>query len=108
VVELIGRLVQAAGSDRRVDLEEISEGLSEASRSVLYALAADDHPPEENAAAQTVDDVNRWLEVREARARQADLTERMRRGEVDPLEALRTKARLGSEDPHPPPRERAH
>jgi DNA primase len=108
VVELIGRLVQAAGSDRRVDLEEISEGLSEASRSVLYALAADDHPPEENTAAQTVEDVNRWLEAREARARQADLTERMRRGEVDPLEALRTKARLGSEDPHPPPRERAH
>ena len=108
VVELIGRLVQAAGSDRRVDLEEVSEGLSEASRSVLYALAADDHPPEENAAAQTVDDVNRWLEGRAARARQAELTERMRRGEVDPLEALRAKTRLGAEDPHPPPEERTH
>lgn len=109
VVELIRRLVEAAGSDRRVDLEEVSDGLSEASRSILYALAADDHPPEEIAAAQTVDDVNRWLEDREARARQAELTERLRRGEIDPLEVLRAKARLGADDlDPPPPRERAH
>jgi len=108
VVELIRRLMSAAGSDRRVDLEEISEGLSEPSRSVLYALAADDHPPEENAAAQTIDDINRWLEGRAARARQAELTARLRSGEVDPLEVLRAKASLGADDMDPPPRERAH
>jgi len=108
VVELIRRLMGAAGSDRRVDLEEISEGLSEPARSVLYALAADDHPPAENAAAQTVDDINRWLQGRAARAQQEELTRRLRSGEVDPLEALRAKVRLGTDDPDPPPTERAH
>lgn len=108
VVELIRRLVQAAGSERRVELEEVSEGLSDPARSVLYALAADDHPPEESAAVQTVADTNRWLAGRAARARQSKLTDQLRRGDADPLEVLRAKARLGADDPDPPPTERTH
>jgi DNA primase len=91
VVELIRRLVSAAGQERRVDLEEISQGLSEEARSLLYALAAEDHPPEASAAAQTVEDTNRWLERREERAWQLELTERLRRGEADAFEILRAK-----------------
>jgi DNA primase len=108
VVELVRRLLEAAGSERRVDLEEISRGISDAARSLLYALAADDHPPEEEAAAQTVDDTNRWLEHREARSRQRDLTERLRGdGVVDPLDILRVKQQSPSGG-GVPPRSRTH
>jgi DNA primase len=112
VVELINTLVDAAGADRRVDLEEISVHLSEEARSLLYALAADDHPPEESVALQTVDDANRWLAGREERAAQRALTEQLRRGDGDVLEILRHKqSRGGSVSPpssNPPPPERTH
>jgi len=91
VVELIRRLVGAAGEERRVELEELCQGLSAEARSLLYALAADDHPPEASAAERTVEDTNRWLERRAERAMQLELTERLRRGEADVFEILRAK-----------------
>jgi DNA primase len=109
VVELIRALVGAAGADRSVDLEEISAQVSEAARSLLYALAAGDHPPAEAAALQTVDDTNRWLARRAEAAAQRALTERLRRGEGDALEILRAKQqRFGSETGGSPPAGRTH
>jgi hypothetical protein len=109
VVELIRRLVGAAGEERRVDLEELSEGLSEEARSLLYALVAEDHPPEATAAERTVEDTNRWLERREARALQLDLTGRLRRGEADAFEILRAKhEERGVHATPPPPTGRTH
>ncbi|MEE2679628.1 MAG: DNA primase [Myxococcota bacterium] len=91
VVDLIRRLLDAAGSERRVEIDEISEGLSEEARAILYTLAADDHPPEEAVAMRTVADTNRWLAGRRERERQTELTERLRRGDADALEILRAK-----------------
>ena len=108
VTELIRALVAAAGEDRSVELEELSDQLSDEARSLLYALVADDHPPEESAAAQMIEDTNRWLEQREERALQRDLTERLRRGEADVFEVLRAKQRQ-RQNPHaPPPTGRSH
>jgi DNA primase len=103
VVDLIRRLVDAAARERRVDIEEVSEGLSEEARSLLYALAADDHPPEESVAVRTVDDTNRWFADRRGREQQDELTERLRRGDADSLEILRAKheaARVPPERTH--------
>jgi DNA primase len=109
VVELIRHLVSAAGEERRVDLEELSQGLSEEARSLLYALAAEDHPPEATAAEQTVEDTNRWLERREERAAQRELTERLRRGDADAFEILRAKQQeRGVQTTPPPPMGRTH
>ena len=91
VVELLHRLVRAAGEKRCVYLEELSVGLSDAARSLLYALAVDDHPPEEGAAEQTVDDTNRWLHRQLERARQRALTEALRSGGADVESLLREK-----------------
>ncbi len=91
VVELLHRLVRAAGEDRCVELEELSAGLSDAARSLLYALAVDDHPPEEGAAEQTVEDTNRWLRRQLERARQRALTETLRSGGADAASVLREK-----------------
>jgi len=91
VVDLIRGLVGAAARDRRVEIDEIAEGLSEEARSLLYALAADDHPPEESVAVRTVDDTNRWLADRRDRERQQELTERLRHGDADALDILRAK-----------------
>jgi hypothetical protein len=87
-----------------VDLEELSQGLSEEARSLLYALAAEDHPPEATAAERTVEDINRWLERREARALQLELTGRLRRGEADVFEILRAKQEERGVHVTPPPR----
>jgi len=103
VVDLIRRLVDAAVRERRVEIDEVSEGLSEEARSLLYALAADDHPPEESVAVRTVADTNRWLSDRRDRERQNELTERLRRGGADALEVLREKheaARVPPERTH--------
>ncbi len=103
VVELIHTLVRAAAADRRVDLEEISSHVSDAARSLLYALSAEDEPLEEDVAARTIEDTNRWLAGREERAEQRDLTEQLRRGEGDVLELLRRKQeRAGAKNPPPP------
>ena len=91
VIELLHRLVGVVAAQRRVDLEEISEGLSEEARSLLYALACDDHPLEEAVAERTVEDTNSWLADREARAQQRDLTAKLRSGGDDALEILRAK-----------------
>jgi len=104
VVELIRRLLGAAGEERRVDLEELCQGLSEEARSLLYALAAEDHPPEATAAERTVEDTNRWLERREARALQHELTGRLRHGEADVFEILRAKQQERGVHANPPPR----
>ena len=112
VVELLHRLVRAAGEDRSVDLEELSAGLSDAARSLLYALAVDDHPPEEGAAEQTVEDTNRWLRRQLERARQRALTETLRSGGADAASVLREKqtahgAHAGDPE-NPPPPGRSH
>lgn len=104
VIELLHRLAGAAVTDRRVDLEEISEGISEEARSLLYALASDDHPLDEAVAERTIDDTNRWLADREARSQQRDLTAKLRSGGDDALEILRAKQAAAS----PPPNERTH
>lgn len=109
VVEVIRTLVDAARADRSVDLEELSGGLSEAARSLLYALAAEDEPPEEGAARQTVADTNHWLALRQRSAAQRSLTERLRSGEGDPFEILRAKQQqLGARNPRPPSSGRTH
>jgi DNA primase len=108
VVEVIRRLLSAAGEDRSVDLEEISQGLSEAARSLLYALAAEDHPLEETAAERTVEDMNRWLRRREQRAQQRILTERLRNGDSDAFEILRAKQQRDPNPNDPPPKGRTH
>jgi DNA primase len=108
VVELIRQLVAAAGEDRRVDLEELSARLSEPARQLLYALVAEDHVPEPEAAEKLVVDTNRWLERRELRAAQAALTERLRSGAADPLAILRAKQARGGAGAHSPPREKTH
>ena len=112
VVELLHRLVRAAGEDRGVDLEELSAGLSDAARSLLYALAVDDYPPEEGAAEQTVEDTNRWLRRQLERARQRALTETLRSGGADAASVLREKqtahgAHAGDPE-NPPPPGRSH
>ncbi len=104
VIELIHRLLGAADTDRRVDLEEISEGISSDARSLLYALASADHPLDEDVAAQTVDDTNRWLASREAQSQQRDLTAKLRTGGDDAIEILRAKLAAAT----PPPAARRH
>jgi DNA primase len=108
VVELLQRLVWAAVSDRRVDLEEVSLGLSPEACSLLYALASEDHPLEEAEALRTVEDTNAWLARREEDAAQRELTERLRRGEGDALELLRAKQSRGVLPATPPPEGRRH
>jgi DNA primase len=109
VVEVIRTLIDAAAADRSVDLEELSPGLSDAARSLLYALVAEDEPPEEGAAQQTVDDTNRWLAGREQSAAQQHLTEQLRSGDGDPFEILRAKQQgLGATTTLPPPSGRTH
>ncbi len=109
VVELIRTLIAAAATDRRVDLEEIAPQISEAARSLLYALSAEDEPLGEDAAARTVDDTNRWLAGREERAAQRALTERLRSGDGDVIELLRRKQeRSGGNTNPPPPMGRPH
>ncbi len=108
VVELLHRLVRAAGEDRCVNVEELSAGLSDAARSLLYALAVDDYPPEEGAAEQTVEDTNRWLRRQLERARQRVLTEALRSGGADAASVLREKqtthgAHLGDHEDPPSP-----
>ena len=104
VIELIHRLAGAAVTDRRVDLEEIAEGVSAEARSLLYALASDDHPLDEAVAERTIDDTNRWLADREARTQQRDLTAKLRSGGDDALEILRAKQAAAG----PPPNARTH
>jgi DNA primase len=108
VVELIRRLVVAAGADRRVDLEEISQEVSAEARSLLYALAAEEHAPEEAAAERTVEDTNRWLQRREERALQHDLTQKLRHGGDDALEILRAKQLQREEASDVPPSRSTH
>jgi hypothetical protein len=100
--------VWAAVSDRRVDLEEVSLGLSPEACSLLYALASEDHPLEEAEALRTVEDTNAWLARREEDAAQRELTERLRRGEGDALELLRAKQSRGVLPATPPPEGRRH
>lgn len=112
VVELLHRLVRAAGEDRRVNVEELSTGLSDAARSLLYSLAVDDSPPEEDATERTVDDTNRWLRKQLERARQRTLTEALRRGGADAAALLLEKqterdAREGDHE-NPPSPGRSH
>ncbi len=104
VIELIHRLLGAADTDRRVDLEEISEGISAEARSLLYALASADHPLDEAVAAQTVDDTNRWLATRQAQTQQRDLTAKLHAGGDDAMEILRAKLAAAK----PPPAARRH
>jgi DNA primase len=104
VIELLHRLVGAAVADRRADLEEISDGISDEARSLLYALASDDNPLEEAVAERTIDDTNRWLADREARTQQRDLTAKLRSGGEDAIEILRAKQAAAK----PPPNARTH
>ena len=89
--EVIAALVDAAGEERSVDLEEIASRLSDDARILLRALAAADEAVEEGAAAQTIDDTLAWLRRRRARAEQQSLTRRLQQGEADPATLLREK-----------------
>ena len=108
VVEVIRTLVDAAREARSVELEELSQGLSDEARSLLYALASEDEAPEEGVAEQTVADTNRWLSKRLHRAGQSRLTDRLRSGDGDPLELLRAKQEAMHANPNPPPSGRTH
>jgi len=108
VVELIRHLIAAAGSARRVDLEELGVGLGDEARSLLYALAAEDAPIDEPEAERTVLDTNRWLARLESSHAQRSLTAQL--AEADParqLEILRAKQH-GAELTPPPPSARTH
>ena len=88
---LVAELERGLARPADDDVEELSAGLSDAARSLLYALAVDDHPPEEGAAEQTVEDTNRWLRRQLERARQRALTETLRSGGADAASVLREK-----------------
>jgi len=82
LVEVVIRLASVAGGQGASDLESLAEGLSPEARSELFRLAVDESlPGGVEAAAQAMADLERWLLAREERARQRELTERMRRGE---------------------------
>ena len=103
VVEVIRRLIEAAAQDRSVELEELSQGLDDAGRSLLYALVAEDEAQDEIVAEQTVTDTNRWLASRKHQASQRSLTDKLRSGEGDPFDILRAKQQArGDANPHPP------
>jgi hypothetical protein len=93
VVELIQRLIELAGREGRADLEVVSEGLSAEARSLLYALAADDSEPLEEAdAVRAVEDTQSWLVARSQKAGQAELTRSMHSLDLaGQLEVLRAK-----------------
>jgi DNA primase len=93
LVELAGRLA-AQPEGRARELEELASGLSPEARSLLFAIAVDEAPPEgAEAAARALADLERWLREREERDRQRELTERMRRGGDDAAAILREKQR---------------
>jgi hypothetical protein len=93
VVELIQRLIELAGRDGRADLELVSEGLSAEARSLLYALAADESEPLEEAdALRAVEDTRNWLIARSHKAEQAELTRSLAGLDLaSQLEVLRAK-----------------
>jgi DNA primase len=76
--ELIGVLVEAAGEDRAVDLEELAMRLPDEARGLLHELAIDSAVLEEEAAARTVDDTLRWLREQQLRRREKEITARLR------------------------------
>jgi hypothetical protein len=59
-------------------------------------------------AERLVLDTNRWLERREVRAHQHELTERLRHGAADPLAILRAKQARRATEVEPPPPEKTH
>jgi DNA primase len=92
LVEVAVRLA----SETERDLETLAAGLSPEARSQLFAIAVED-PIEGGleAATQSLAALGRWLDEREERERQRELTERMRRGDPDAIAILQEKQRAG-------------
>jgi hypothetical protein len=86
-------LIELAGREGRADLEVVSEGLSAEARSLLYALAADESEPLEEAdALRAVEDTQSWLIARTHKAEQAELTRSLAGLDLgSQLEVLRAK-----------------
>jgi DNA primase len=89
--ELIAALIEAAGEDRRVDLEELGGRVSDDARSLLFALTAEELAIDEDAAARTVEDTLAWLRRRHAREQQRALTQRLLEPGADAAAVLREK-----------------
>ena len=95
--ELIAALLEAAGEDRAVHLEELAERLGDDEARLLRQLAVADDVLEEGAAAQTIDDTLRWLRKEQLSVRLNDLTRRLRDPGADVEAILEEKERLAKQ-----------
>lgn len=92
--ELITALVEAATEDRAVEIEELAAALSGPASSLLRAFAAGDVLPDEDVAAQTIDDTLRWLRKKQLKRDKQQLTQRLRDPNEDAESILREKQQL--------------
>jgi len=92
--ELICAVLEA-GAD--FDVARAADRLDPEATDLLRRLAVDDHALEAAAAARTIDDTLRWLRQQRVRARQRELTQRLRSESADAQAILTEKERLQRE-----------
>ena len=82
--------MEAAAEDRGVAFAELETRLSDEACDLLRALAIVDHPSDEAAAAQTVEDTIRWFRDHDLKRREQAITRQLR----DPSAGDEEKRRL--------------
>lgn len=95
--ELIQVLVEAAGEERSVDLEELAMRLPQEARGLLHELSIDSAVLEAGVAARTIDDTLRWLREQQLKRREKEITARLRNpsaGEDEKRALLEERQRL--------------
>ena len=92
--ELIAALLEAAGEDRSVPVEELAGRLGADEARLLRQLAVSDDGLEASAAARTIDDTIRWLRKERESERNRALTKRLRDPDADVQAILEEKDRL--------------
>ncbi len=94
LAEVIATLIDAAGEQCSVAVQELADRLEGEARTLLHALIASDEGVDEEVAVRTIDDTVRWLQRRRRKEQQKELTRRLREPSSDALDLLREKERL--------------
>jgi len=94
--DVIGVALAAQAAGEPFDVSA-ADDLEPAAADLLRRLAVADHSLEESAAARTIDDTLRWLRQQRVRARQRELTQRLRSESADTQAILSEKERLQQE-----------